>query len=72
MAVWVHCPGHAGVMGNDQADRPVGKATLTNGLHLGGSEMLRSLRYYLRAQSQGHHTNNRLEAWKEDVIDDLP
>ena len=25
---WVYCPGHAGVKGNDRADRPAGKATL--------------------------------------------
>ena len=33
----VYCPGHAGVKGNDRADRLVGKATLTNGLLLGRS-----------------------------------
>ena len=37
------------------------KATLTSGLLLGRSEVLRSLRHYLRAQSQGHHTIDRLE-----------
>ena len=37
------------------------KATFTSGLHLGRSEVLRSLRHYLRAQSQGHHTIDRLE-----------
>ena len=58
---WVYCPGHAGVKGNDRADRLAGKATLTSGLLLGTSEVLRSLRYYLRAQSQGHHTIYRLE-----------
>ena len=51
-----YCPGHAGVKGNDRADRLAGKATLTSGLLLGRSELLRSLGYYLRAQSQGHHT----------------
>ena len=30
-------------------------------MHLRRSEVLRSLRQYLRAQSQGHHTINRLE-----------
>ena len=59
--LWVYCPGHAGVKGNDRADRLAGKATLTSGLLLGTSEVLRSLRYYLRAQSQGHHTIYRLE-----------
>ena len=47
--------------GNDRADRLVGKATLTSGLLLGRSEVLRSLRHYLREQSQGHHTIDRLE-----------
>ena len=47
--------------GNDRADRLAGKATLTSGLLLGRSEMLRSLRHYLRAQSQGHHITDRLE-----------
>jgi len=38
-----------------------GKETLTSGLLLGRSEVLRSLRCYLQAQSQGHHTIDRLE-----------
>ena len=37
----VYCPGHAGVKGNDRADRLAGKATLTNGLPLRRSEMLK-------------------------------
>ena len=56
-----YCPGHAGVKGNDRADRLVGKATLASGLLLGRSKVLRSLRHYLQAQSQGHHTINHLE-----------
>ena len=70
----MYCPGHARVKGNDPADRLAGKATLTNGLRLGRSVVLRSLRHYLRAQGQGHHTIDRLdgEAWKEDALDDLP
>ena len=59
--LWVYCPGHAGVNGNDQADSLAGKATLISGLLLERSEVLRSLRHYLRAQSQGHHTTDRLE-----------
>ena len=47
--------------GNDRADRLAGKTTLTSGLLLGTSEVLRSLRHYLRAQSQGHYTVDRLE-----------
>ena len=56
--MWVYCPGHAGVKGNDRADRLAGKATITGGLRLGRPEVLR---HYLRAQSQGHHTIDRLE-----------
>ena len=58
---WVYCPGHAGVKGNVLADRLAGKAAFTSGLLLGRSEVLRSLRYYLRAQSQGHHTIGHLK-----------
>ena len=50
--LWVYCPGHAGVNGNDRADRLAGKGTLTSGLLLGRSEVLRSSRHYLRAQSR--------------------
>ena len=60
--LWVYCPGHAGVKGNnDRADRLAGKVTVTSGLLLGRSEVLKSLRHYLQAQSQGHHTIDRLE-----------
>ena len=59
--LWVYCPGHAGVKGNYRADRLAGKATVISGLLLGRSEVLRSLRHYLRAQSYGHHTIDRLE-----------
>ena len=56
----VYCPGHAGVKGTDRANRLAGKATLTSGLLLGKLEVL-SLRHYLWAQSQGHHTIDHLE-----------
>jgi len=64
--LWVYCPGHAGVNGNDRADRLAGKATLTSGLLFGRYEVLRSLRHYMRAQSQGHHTIDRLEERGEE------
>ena len=60
--LWVYYyPGHAGVKGNDRADRLAGKATLSSGSLLGGPEVLRSFRHYLRAQSQGHYIIDRLE-----------
>ena len=49
--------------GHDRTDRLAGKATLTSGLHLGRFEVRRSSRHYLQAQSQGHHTIDRLETW---------
>ena len=58
---WVYCAGHAGVKEHDREDRLAGKATITGGVRLGRSEVLRSLRHYLLAQSQGHHTIERLE-----------
>ena len=59
--LWVYCPGHVGMKENDRADRLAGKATLTTRLLLGRSEVLRILRHYLQAQSQGHHTTDRTE-----------
>ena len=49
------------VKGNDKANRLAGKPTITSGLRLGRSEMLRSLRHYLQAQSQYHHNIDHLE-----------
>ena len=73
--LWVYCPGHAGVKGNDRADRLAGKATLTSGLLLGRSKVLRNLRH----TSCGHKAKDitpsitwRREAWKEEALDDLP
>ena len=59
--LWMHCPRHAGHKGNDRADRLVGKATITGDLRLRRSNVLRSLRPYLRGQSQGQHTTGHLE-----------
>ena len=60
--IWVYCLGHAGVKGNDRADRLAGKKnTITGGLRLGRSEVLRILRHFIRAQSQGYHTIDHLE-----------
>ena len=59
----VYWSGHAGLKGNDRADKLAGKTTITSGMLLGSSEVLRSLRHYLRTQSQGlgHHTIHRLK-----------
>ena len=54
-------PGVKGQWSTEHLDRLAGKAILTSGLLLGRSKVLRSLRHYLRAQSQGHRTTDRLE-----------
>ena len=59
--LWMYCPGHIGVKGSNQADRVVVRATLTSALRIRRSEVLRSSRQYLRAQSQVHHTIGRPE-----------
>ena len=59
--LWMYCTEHAGVKGNVRAARLAGKSTLTSALLLERSEASRSLRHYLRAQSQGHHTIDYLE-----------
>ena len=46
---------------NNSKWRLAGNAATTSGLRLGRSEVWRRLRHYLRAQSQGHHTIDRLE-----------
>ena len=54
-------PGPAAVRGNDWADRLVGKAAITSGLCLERFAVLKNLRHYIQAQSQGHHTIDCLE-----------
>ena len=38
--LWLYCPGHGGVKGNEGADRLAGKATLTSGSLLERSDLL--------------------------------
>ena len=48
--LWEYSCVHAGVTGNDWADRLASKTTITRGLRRGKSEVSRSLRHYC-----GHH-----------------
>ena len=64
--LWVYCPGHAGVKGNDQADRLAGNGAITSGSLLGTSKVLRGLSLYILAQSQGRHTINCLKERDEE------
>ena len=55
------CCGDTGIEGSGRAERLACNAAITSGLHLERPEVLRSLRHYLRAQSQGHQASANLE-----------
>ena len=59
--LWIYCPGHAGVSGNERADRLASTAHITCGLQLGRAEMLRGLRNFLNMDRPEHHSIDRLE-----------
>ena len=57
-----YCPGHAGVKGNERADKLAGTASIQEGLLLGKSEVLRQLRKTLQENDQAqHHSIDRLQ-----------
>ena len=57
----IYCPGHAGVSGNERADRLASTADITSGLQLGRAEVLRGLRNFLNTDKPEHHSNDRLK-----------
>ena len=57
--LWVYFIGHAVV--KVSKDKLAGKATLISTLLLGRCEVLGNLRHYLRVQSRGHNTIDRLK-----------
>ena len=61
MGMWTYCPGHAGVSGNEQADRLASTADITSGLQLGRAEVLRGLRNFLSTDKPEHHIIDRLK-----------
>ena len=52
--LWIYCPGHAGVSGNERADRLASTANITPGLQLGRAEVLRVLRNFLNMDRPEH------------------
>ena len=58
--VWIYCPGHAGVSGNERADRLASTADIAPGLQLGRAEMLRGFRNFLNMDRPENHSINRL------------
>ena len=59
--LWICCPGHAGVSGNERADRLASTADITSGLQLGKAEVLKSLRNFLNMGRPEHHSTDRLK-----------
>ena len=57
--LWIYCPGHAGVSGNERADRLASTADITSGLQLGRAEVLRGLRNFLSTDKPEHHSIDR-------------
>ena len=50
------CTGHAGVNGNERADRPTGMADITTSLRPGRAEVLRGLRNFLNMDKPEYHS----------------
>ena len=59
--LWICCPGHAGVCGNERADRLASTAEITSGLQLGRAEVLRGVRNFLNMDRPEHHSTDRLD-----------
>ena len=61
--LWIYCPGHAGVCGNEQAYGLANTADITSGLNLqlGTVEMLRGLRNFLNIDWAQHHNIDHLK-----------
>ena len=59
--LWIYCPLHAGVSGNERADRLASTADVTSGLQLGRAEVLRGLRSFLNMDRPEHHSIDRLK-----------
>ena len=59
--LWIYCPGHTKVSGNEWADRLVSTGDITSGLQLGMEEMLRGLRNFLNMDRPEHHSTDHLK-----------
>ena len=59
--LWIYSPGHAGVSGNERADRLSSTADLTFGLQFGRAEVLRGLRNFLSMDRPEHHSIDLLK-----------
>ena len=72
--LWIYCPEHAGVCGNERADRLASTADITSDLQLGRAEVLRGLRNFLNMDRPEHHSIDRLKEreLRKEVADISP
>ena len=59
--LWIYCPGHVGVSGNERTDRLASTIDITSGLQLGRAEVLRGLRNFLNMDRPEHRSIDRLK-----------
>ena len=59
--LWIYCPGHPGVSGNERADRLASTVETTCGLKLGRAEVLSDFRNFLNMDRPEHHSIDRLK-----------
>ena len=59
--LWIYSPGHAGISGNERADRLASTADVTSDLQLGRAEVLRGLRNFLNMGRPEHHSTDCLK-----------
>ena len=58
--LWIYCPGHAGVSGNERTDKLASTTDIASGLQLGRAEVLRTLRNFLDMDRPKLHSIGRL------------
>ncbi|BFZ09631.1 hypothetical protein BsWGS_12670 [Bradybaena similaris] len=58
MFAWIYCPGHAGVLGNEQADRLAGEAPIQGGLKWDRGDLITALKEQSIREEE--------EAWRND------
>ena len=72
--LWIYCPGHAGVSGNERADRLASTADITSGLQLGRAECFEAWGTFSAQTSQSITalTAWRKEEWRKEAADTPP
>ena len=72
--LWIYCPCHAGISGNERADRLANTANITTGLQLGRAEVLRGLRNFQNMDIPEHHSigYQKEKEWRKEAVNIAP